>query len=111
MSTRRCPVLLRQGPLSGEVHAIRRYTRKQINGREVIDAHDKDVVTLDFNAVMLERLFGEDNSLLPLLGEAMCGARDADAITEEDTKRIRAFLDRLKDAITQVNGEIDRRAA
>lgn len=104
------PILLRQGPLSGEVHAIRRYTRKQVRGREVINAIDKDVVTLDFNAVMLQRLFGDDNDLQPLLGKAMEGAYEAGAITKDERNRIVPLLTRLEEAIEQVNAEIGHQA-
>jgi hypothetical protein len=101
------PVLLREGPMSGEVHAIRRYTRKQVRGQEVINAIDKDVVTSDFEHVMLARLFGDDTGMQPLLGKAMDAAYGAGGITKEENNRIVEFLARLEDAINRTNASGD----
>jgi hypothetical protein len=98
------PVLLRQGPISGEVHAIRRYTRKRINGREVINAIEKEVVTLDFNAVMLQRLMGDDTGLLPLLGEAV----ESSELSDADKARLDLLGERLLEAVVQVNEAVER---
>jgi hypothetical protein len=55
MSTRKTPILLRIGPLSGRIFAVTRYTvKRNDDGSEYVDAHEKHDVTDQFGACMAE---------------------------------------------------------
>lgn len=91
---RKTPILLRQAPLTREVMAITRYTRKTLkNGREVISASEKHSVHHDFLGVMLERICGDDSGIQPVLVKAARG----DALDTAERERIGDFADRLGD--------------
>lgn len=91
---RKTPILLREGPLSGEVMAITRYSRRTLRGgREILEAHEKHSVHHDFLGVMLERLCGDDNGIQPLLVKAARG----EELSDEERERIGDFADRFGD--------------
>ena len=58
------PILLRIGPLTGAIYAVRRYT---VTGDGLMTAHDKDDVTQDFYRLAAEMWpqLVEDGSLTP----------------------------------------------
>jgi hypothetical protein len=98
MMPRRTPILLRDGPLTGEVMAITRYRRRTLeNGREVIDASEKYSVHHDFLGVMLERLCADDHAIQPLLVKT---ARGKEPLSNSERARIGDFADRLGADIT-----------
>lgn len=95
MSARKTPILLRRGPLSGEVMAVFRYTLKTIRGREVIDAgmNGKQSVQADFDVLVLEELLDPDaQDIISILD----GVADGESLTDDERAQVRAFRERLK---------------
>lgn len=92
MSKRKTPVLLRRGPLTGDVMALLRYTRKTVRGREVLDASSKQDVTADFDALMLEGLLDPDaRDIVSILD----GVADGQELTDDERAQVRVFRERL----------------
>jgi hypothetical protein len=106
MSQRKTPILLRQGPVSGRVHAIFRYTRsKGRNGRDIIKASldGKEDVTADFDALVCELLFDPDS---PKIIEQLDGAsRSGISLTEAERDEIKKFRERLIVLVERHNNE------
>jgi hypothetical protein len=88
-------VLLRRGPTSGTVNALLRYSHKIVRGRRVIEAHDKQDVTADFLALMLEGLIdpGAPDIVAILDGVALGLELD-----DGERVQVRAFRERLREA-------------
>lgn len=92
MTARKTPVLLRRGPLTGDVMALLRYTRKTVRGRDVIDASSKQDVTADFDALLLEGLLDPDaKDIVGILD----GVADGQLLTADEKAQVRAFRERL----------------
>lgn len=95
--------------MSGRVTAITRYTRKEVNGHEVIDAHNKYDVNDDFEALMLYRLYGEPERDCPDIIAILDGAADGETLNEDERAQLRIFHDRLRDLVLRENERIDER--
>lgn len=98
MSERKTPILLRRGPMSGEIQAIYRYTwdRK----RDRITAHGKQSVQADFDVLMLEALLDPDS---PDIAELLDSAAKGIKLTAPERKQVRAFRERLVAIIERHN--------
>lgn len=105
MSVRKTPVLLRRGPVSGDVIALLRYTYTQTPRGEVLEASSKENVTADFTALMLEELIGSDapNIVGILDGIAAVSESGAYPLTDDERAQVRAFRERLKLAVERHN--------
>ncbi len=107
MATRKTPILLRRAPLSGDVMALHRYTRRVVRGKEVIDAgfEGKQDVTADFDALVCEALL--DNSELgiasPDIIAILDGVADGLVPNEQERAEVRAFRERLKALVERHN--------
>lgn len=96
MAERKTPVLLREGPLSGRVVAITRYTRQQTANGELIKAQTKHDVDGDFRHLLLHRVLGDPaDALQPILVKA---ARGED-LTDAERDLIGQMADRLGEDI------------
>jgi hypothetical protein len=101
--SRKTPVLLRRGPLSGDVNALLRYTRtKSPGGVELLKASEKQDVTADFDALMLEELFGRDDDS-PNIVAILDGVADGQELNAEERAEVRAFRERLAAACERHN--------
>ena len=100
MSTRKTPVLLRRGPVSGDVVALLRYSYANVRGGEILKAHDKQDVTADFTALMLEQLIDPD---APDIVGILDGVADGQLLTAEEKAQVRAFRERLAAACERHN--------
>jgi hypothetical protein len=93
---RKTPVLLRRAPLSGDINAITRYTRKPMRsgGPDMICAaiDGKHDVTADFDAIVLEHLLDPDAQGII---EQLDGAARGMKLTKADRAEIAAFRERL----------------
>lgn len=85
-------MLLRRGPVSGNVMALLSYRRQEIRGREVINAHAKQDVTADFTVLMLEELMDPDS---PDIVGILDGVADGESLTDDERAQVRAFRERL----------------
>lgn len=86
--------------MSGEVMAISKYKHvTSPTGRPIVQAIEKYNVHSDFVNVMLDRLFGEDNDVQPLLVKVATGAELADA----ERLKIGRFANVLADDIEFAN--------
>lgn len=100
MSERKTPVLLRRGPVSGNVTALLRYTFKLVNGHRILVASSKQDVTADYTALMLEELLDPDaQDIVSILD----GVADGALLTVEEKEQVRAFRERLADACIRHN--------
>lgn len=92
--SRKTPVLLREGPLTGTIQALTRYTRKTVRGREVIQAatEGKHDVTADFDALVLETLLGDDCPDMAATLDGAARAMSLDASELEELGRLRERL-------------------
>jgi len=99
------PVLLRRGPVSGDVMALLRYTQKTVRGRDVIEAHRKQDVTADFTALMLQELIDETPEWpeSPDIVSILDGVADGHPLTAGERAQVRAFRERLAAACTRHN--------
>lgn len=103
MSERKTPILIQRGPLSGAVYAITKYTRKQVNGREVIRAQTKHEVTAYYEALVLDDLIASDaEDIVSLLD----GAANGEVLNIEERGQVRRFHDRLRAMVERHNARI-----
>lgn len=93
MAARKTPILLRPAPLSGEIMALYRYSRKTVRGREVIDCgHDgRQPVTADFDNIMLDALMTD----APDITAALDGAAKGMELDDDERDQIRKFREAL----------------
>lgn len=93
MAARKTPILLRPAPLSGEIMALYRYTRKNVRGRDVIDCGSEGrwPVTADFDNIMLDALM-ED---APDITAALDGAAKGMELDDDERDQIRKFREAL----------------
>lgn len=105
MGERKTPVLLRRGPLTGDVVALLRYTHKTVRGREVIEAISKQDVTADFTVLMLDELMEADERWRdsPDIVGILDGVADGEELTAAERAQVRAFRERLAAACTRHN--------
>lgn len=117
MAARKTPVLLRRGPVSGNIQALTRYTRRVEAGtikgkkREILRAatDGKHDVTADFDALVLENLLDGDGAAhnawpaSPDIIAILDGVADDDVITAEQRAQVRGFRERLKLQIERHN--------
>lgn len=110
MSPRKTPILLRRAPVSGEIMALYRYTRKTVRGRDVIDAgfDGKQSVSGDFYVLACQELLDPD---APDIVGILDGVADGQALTDEERIQVRAFRERLKAMVERHNAVVDERAA
>jgi len=103
---RKTPILLRPSPLTGSVMALHRYTRREVHGRELLQAavDGKQDVTSDFDAIVLETLLDPDS---PDIVGILDGIADGEAINAEEQAQVRAFRERLKALIERHNARVD----
>lgn len=109
MPSQKNPILLRRAPLSGKVMALRRYTRKQVNGRDQIKASSKDDVNDDFESLMVEFLFGDadgSNDCPNIIG-ILDGVADGEAIEDDDRREVRAFRERFRELVVRHNERME----
>jgi hypothetical protein len=101
MSERKTPILLRRGPLSGEVMVIHRYTKAR--GGEIIKAalDGKQSVQADYDALVLTELLDPD---APDMVSILDGVADGESLTDEERAQVRAFRERLKVMVLRHNG-------
>jgi hypothetical protein len=97
MNERKTPVLLRRGPLSGDVMALLRYTRKQTPRGEILMSSAKQDVTADFTVLMLEELLDGDEQwpASPDIVSILDGVADGESLTDDERLQVRAFRERL----------------
>lgn len=102
MSGRKTPILLRRAPMSGDIVALYRYTRKTIRGREVLDSgiDGKQSVQADFDVLMLEALLDPDS---PDLAGILDGVADGEKLNDGEREQVRAFRERLVAIIERHN--------
>ena len=107
MSQRKTPILLRRGPVSGRVNALTRYSRLQRNGHELLKAatDSKHDVSADFDALMLEELFGDDS---PDIVAILDGVADGQLLTADEKAQVRAFRERLRAACERHNARLEQ---
>jgi hypothetical protein len=102
--TRKSPILLRRGPLTGKVMAIYRYTRKPHSaerGGLIVAANDgKQDVTADFDALVLEGLLDPDS---PNIVGILDGVADGQFLTADEKAEVRAFRERLRGLVVRHN--------
>lgn len=87
MTERKTPILLREGPISGAIHALYRYKWKTLdNGHRVIESglNGKWDVTADFDALVCELLLEPAPDIISILDGV---ARD---LPLDDGERMRA---------------------
>lgn len=102
--SRKTPVLLREGPVTGTIQALTRYTRTTTPaGREVIKAatEGKHDVTADFDALVLETLLDPDSPDIVMI---LDGAAREIPLDASEREQIRAFRERLIAIIARHNG-------
>lgn len=103
VTPRKTPILLRRSPLSGEVRALYRYSRKTLpSGREVIDcgSDGRWDVSHDYDALMLTELV--DNGAEDIVG-ILDGVADGEPLTDDERAQVRVLRERLKTAIERHN--------
>jgi hypothetical protein len=104
--SRKTPILLRRGPMTGSVYAIHRYGHATLsNGREVIKAaiDGKQDITADFDALMLEELIDPD---APDIVGILDGVADGESLTDDERGQVRAFRERLAAACERHNARV-----
>lgn len=99
---RKNPVLLRRGPISGRIHALRRYTLKG----DLLTAHDKDDVTADFYHLMMEEMFGKEDKC-PDIISILDGVADGYVLKDEEAAQVRDFRDRFAEIVTAHNERLE----
>lgn len=104
MSERKTPILLRRGGLTGDVYAIYRYTRKTVRGRDVIDAHAKQPVTADFDALVCMELL--DDGAEDIIG-ILDGVADGKLLNEGERGQVREFRERLRVLVERHNARVE----
>jgi hypothetical protein len=97
MSERKTPVLLRRGPISGNINALLRYREVEDGVLHVASKHD---VTADYTALMLEELLDPDS---PDIAAILDGVADGEELTEEQRTQVRSFRERLVVVIERHN--------
>lgn len=105
MTPRKTPILLRPAPLSGEIMALYRYSRKTIRGRDVIDCgHDgRWPVTADFDCIVLDMLM-ED---APDICAALDGAAKGMELNDDERGQIGKFRAALVKIIERHNARLE----
>lgn len=109
MSDRKTPILLRRGPLSGRVVALTRYTRgTTASGHEMLKAatNGKHDVSGDFDALLLEELFGPDDDCPDIIG-ILDGAADGATLPDDERAQVRAFRERFRAIVERHNERIE----
>lgn len=99
MSERKKPILLRRGPMSGEVQAIYAYTERD----GIIRASGKQSVQADFDHIVLDLLM-EDS---PDICAALDGAARGMELNEDERQQIREFRARLVRVIERYNARLE----
>lgn len=105
--TRKTPILLRRGPLSGRVEALTRYSYKRVRGREVLEAHEKHDVSRDFDALVLEELIPDPKD--SIISE-LDGAARGFELAEPERKVIADFRERLVALVERHNARVEDEA-
>jgi hypothetical protein len=100
MSQRKTPILLRRGPVSGRIHALYRYTRKDDVLRSATNG--KEDVTADFDALVCELLFDPDSANII---EQLDGAARGFELTSSEKMEIEKFRTRLIELVERHNNE------
>jgi hypothetical protein len=108
MTARKTPILLRRAPLSGEVMALYRYTRKTIRGREVLDTgmDGKQPVTDDWESLVVEWLLEDAPDLVGIL-DGCAQECYAPGLTAEERAQVRIVRERIKDLVVRHNARMD----
>lgn len=102
---RKTPVLLRRGPISGDIHALLRYTRTHGPRGEILKSSDKQTVTADFDALVMEILFGDGHDGPPcpdivyLLDKAAAG----EALLPDERVQMDGFYTRFRKLVERHN--------
>jgi hypothetical protein len=106
MAARKTPILLRRSPLTQQVVALHRYTRKIVRGCEVLDTgmDGKQDVTTDFETLALMWLMddGAENIVSILDGVA-----DGQPLTVEERAEVRVLRERIREACERHNDRVD----
>ena len=101
--TRKNPILLRRGPMSGRVQALTNY--RYLNGGETLKVlgDGKHDVSGDFDALMLEELFADD---APDIVSILDGAADGETLTDDERRQVRSFRERLRTVCERHNARL-----
>lgn len=108
MAERKTPILLRRGPLSGEVMAIYRYRKVVVNERELLDVSAKQSVQSDYDCLVLQELLDPD---APDIVGILDGVADGEQLDDEQRRQVRAFRERLRTMVERWNTHVDREVA
>lgn len=102
--SRKTPILLRRGPLSGRVEVLTSY--RYINGGRTLKVFGdgKHDVTGDFDALMLEELLADD---APDIVGILDGVADGESLTDEECVQVRKFRERLREACERHNARME----
>jgi hypothetical protein len=109
MSERKTPILLRRGPVSGQVMALYRYTRKTVRGREVLDAgmNGKQSVHEDFETLALEWLMNDGAEDIVAILDGASQERWTPDFTDAERAQVRVLHDRIKAACERHNERVE----
>lgn len=103
--SRKTPIRLRESPLTGTIQALTRYTWKQVGDKEILKAavDGKHDVTADFDALVLEKLLGDD---CPDITATLDGATGAMDLSSEELEELGRLRERLVALIERHNARL-----
>lgn len=104
MPARKTPILLRPAPMSGEIMALYRYTRKNLNGKDLIDCGSggRQAVTADFDAIVCEMLLND----APDICACLDGAAKGMELDEDERAQVGRFRAALVGIIERHNARL-----
>lgn len=102
---RKTPVLLRRGPLSGNINVLLRYTRLDGPRGEILKSSDKQDVTADFDALVMEILFGDghDGPPCPDIVYLIDKAAAGEPLNPDERVQMDGFCTRFKKLVERHN--------
>lgn len=108
---RKTPILLRRAPLSGRINVLTNYSRKEINGLDMIQVRGdgKHDVSAAFYALLTQELLdGECHTDLaaqpsPDIIAILDGAADGEKLSNDERAQLRSFRERLREIVEAHN--------
>lgn len=102
---RKTPILLRRGPISGNIHALLRYKLTA----DVLVAYEKQDVSFDFYHLALEEMFGADDECPDIIG-ILDGVADGEVLNDREKAQVRRFHDHFRAMVVKHNERLENRS-